>query len=391
MEIGKIRGFLLNRGMVYFYAIFIAGYFLLPMAAGHRKLYYILVLPAVLLLSRELLTFYRGNALAALLLTYVGYMMSSLLWTSDFDNAEAAMTLGYSLSLLTFCFISGYLWTQQSSWMDKLAHRAVWLAAAAAVVSITAWYMDNPFPSSRLKPLGVMHHQNKAACAYGVFLVLCIHYLFTERGRENKVTYLALGLILLSLVLFTQSRTALAAACVAVLALIGYRALGFVLAGIAASWALLVSNTRLWEDRVMTVSFRPGIWEQVLADMQGYLWFGQGYLVDPKVAAYDKIFDHAHNSYLASLRDGGLIGLGLLLALLAMAGLWAWRLYRLRGERIYLALLIYGMTAIVMDFDRLLVHPKEIWLFFWLPIALIMAVYPKGDDSGAVRYHGYQP
>jgi len=49
------------------------------------------------------------------------------------------------------------------------------------------------------------------------------------------------------------------------------------------------------------------------------------------------------------------------------------------------------MTAIVMDFDRLLVHPKEIWLFFWLPIALIMAVYPKGDDPGAVRYHGYQP
>jgi hypothetical protein len=391
MEIGKIRGFLLGRGMIYLYATFIVGYFLLPMAAGHRKVYYILVLPAVLLLSRELVTFYRGNALAILLLTYVGYMMSSLLWTADFSSAEAAMTLGYSLCVLTFCFISGYLWTQQSQRMDHLAHRAVWLAAAAAIVSIVAWYLSNPFPSSRLEPLGVMHHENKAACAYGVFLVLCTHYLFTERGRDNKAMYLALGLILLSLVLFTQSRTALAATCVAVVALIGYRALGFVLVGVAASWALLASNIRLWESRVMTGSFRPGIWEQVVTDMQGYWWFGRGYLLDPRVAAYDKVFDHAHNGYLASLRDGGLIGLGLLLALLAMACLWAWRLYRQRGERIYLALLLYGMTAIVMDFDRLLVHPKEIWLFFWLPIALIMAVYPTRDHPATVRYHGHKP
>jgi hypothetical protein len=57
----------------------------------------------------------------------------------------------------------------------------------------------------------------------------------------------------------------------------------------------------------------------------------------PHVAAYDPVFNHAHNGYLASLRDGGLIGLGLLLTLLAMA------------------------------------------------------VYPKGDDPGAVRYHGYKP
>ena len=52
MEISKFRRFLLNRGMVYFYAIFVAGYFLMPMAAGHRRLFYILVLPAVALLCR---------------------------------------------------------------------------------------------------------------------------------------------------------------------------------------------------------------------------------------------------------------------------------------------------------------------------------------------------
>jgi O-antigen ligase len=120
--------------------------------------------------------------------------------------------------------------------------------------------------------------------------------------------------------------------------------------------------------------------------MDGHWWFGKGYLVNPKVEAYGFLLNHAHNSYLASLRDGGLVGLALMLAILGLAGLWAFRLYRQRGERLYLALLLYGMTCITMDFDRLLVHPKEMWLFFWLPVALIMASYPHRHAPGPVRY-----
>jgi hypothetical protein len=40
-------------------------------------------------------------------------------------------------------------------------------------------------------------------------------------------------------------------------------------------------------------SFRPAIWEQVLVDMQGYWWFGHGYLIDWRVPPYDRLFDHA--------------------------------------------------------------------------------------------------
>ena len=136
-------------------------------------------------------------------------------------------------------------------------------------------------------------------------------------------------------------------------------------------------------------SFRPGIWQQVLVDMQGYWWFGHGYLVDPRVPAYGKLFNHAHNSYLATLRDGGLVGLALLAAILGVAVHWAWQLYRLRGERIYLALLLYGMTSVAMDYDRLILEPKELWLFFWLPVALIMAAHPVRHEPVTVRYPGH--
>jgi O-antigen ligase len=390
MDFKAFQRFLLNRGMVYFYTVFIAGYFLLPMASGHRRLYYILVLPAVLVLWRELADFYRGNVLCGLLLTFGAYMMASLLWTADFESQAALEAVGYTLSVLTFCCISGYLWIEQAPRMDRLAHRATWLAAAAALVSIVAWYISHPFPLSRLEPLGVMHHQNKAASAYGIFLVLCMHYVFTERGRDNRLVYGSLAAILLALVIFTQSRTALAGVCVGLVVLIGYRALAVAGVGVAAVWALMSANTRFWEHRVGDYSFRPGIWEQVLENMQGSWWFGHGYLADPRVHAYDKVFNHAHNSYLASLRDGGLVGLALLMAILAVALYWAWGLYRERGERIYLALILYGMTSIAMDYDRLLVHPKEIWLFFWLPVALIMAAHPVRHAPVTVRYPGHK-
>lgn len=389
MEFKAFQRFMLDRGMVYFYAVFVAGYFLLPMASGHRRLYYFLVLPAVLWLWRELADFYRGNVLAGLLLLYAAYMMTSLLWTADFEPLTALEALGFSLSVLSFCYISGYLWINQAPRMDRLAHRATWLAAAAALISIVAWYTSNPFPLSRLEPLGVMHHQNKAASAYGIFLVLCMHYVFTERGRNNRTIYCSLAAILLSLVVFTQSRTALAGVCVGLLILVGYRALAVAAVGVATVWALMAANTRFWAHRAGDYSFRPGIWEQVLEDMQGNWWFGHGYLLNPQVHAYDKVFDHAHNSYLATLRDGGLVGLALLVAILAVALHWAWGLYRQRGERIYLALILYGMTSIAMDYDRLLVHPKEIWLFFWLPVALIMAAHPVRHEPVTVRYPGH--
>jgi len=389
MEFKAIQRFLLDRGMAYFYAVFIAGYFLLPMASGHRRLYYILVLPAALLLWRELVDCYRHNLLAALLLAYAAYMMATLAWTADFQPGPALEALGYTISVLSFCFVSGYLWTRQPSRMDSFAHRATWLAAAAALVSILVWYAGNPFPASRLEPLGVMHHQNKAASAYGVFLVLCIHYVFTERGRNNRVAYGGVALVLLSLVVFTQSRTALAGVCVGLLILIGYRALAVAAVGVATTWALMALNSKIWANRVAEYSFRPGIWQQVLADMQDHWWFGHGYLLDPRVQAYDKVFSHAHNSYLATLRDGGLVGLAILAAILGVALHWAWGLYRQRGERIYLALLLYGMTSIAMDYDRLLVHPKEIWLFFWLPVALIMAAHPLRHEPATIRYPGH--
>jgi hypothetical protein len=93
---------------------------------------------------------------------------------------------------------------------------------------------------------------------------------------------------------------------------------------------------------------------------------------------------------MATLRDGGLVGVLFLALILGVALVWATRQAKERGELINLAMILYAMTCIAMDFDRLLIGPREIWLFFWLPLALIMAAYPHRQDPGLLRYRSAQ-
>ncbi|WP_167854975.1 O-antigen ligase family protein [Mangrovimicrobium sediminis] len=381
--INRLRNYLLDGGMLYLYGAFIAGYFLLPMAAGHRRLYYFLVLPASCLLAPELLAFLRGNRLAHLVLLYAGYMLASLAWSSGLTAAGALEVLLHGVSVLSFVALSGYLWVRYPVRIGRLQRWTLWLAAAAATVSIVIWYAGHPFPASRLEPLGVMHDPNEGGSVYGLCFIYALYCLLGAQERRERVLCAALAAVLLALVLFTQSRTALMAVCAGLLVLAGWRALGLIALAGVASWALLASNAMLWKERVLTFSYRPGIWQRVIEDATEHPWFGRGYLADTAVPAYGKVFNHAHDSYLATVRDGGLVGLALLLAMLGLAALWAWRLRRDYGQKLYLALLVYGATCISMDFDRLLVQPKEIWLFFWLPVALVMASWSKYQQRPA--------
>ena len=49
------------------------------------------------------------------------------------------------------------------------------------------------------------------------------------------------------------------------------------------------------------------------------------------------------------------------------------RLARAPGAHRFLALMIYLLVCILANDDRLLIRPQELWVYFWLPLAFIMA------------------
>ena len=128
-------------------------------------------------------------------------------------------------------------------------------------------------------------------------------------------------------------------------------------------------------------SYRPAIWQYTI-DKVGDSWlFGKGFLSPTgttMAGIYAVEHGHAHSQILATYRDGGLIALGLLFFFYG-AALWqAGKLY-IKGEPLLFALLVCGFLCLIPYQDRLVTRPREHWLYFWLPISLVVAYYYAGQ------------
>ncbi|MBL9115633.1 MAG: O-antigen ligase family protein [Verrucomicrobiaceae bacterium] len=95
----------------------------------------------------------------------------------------------------------------------------------------------------------------------------------------------------------------------------------------------------------------------------------------------NRLTTHFHSGYLATFIHGGVLGLGLLLSLMAIAALRAWKLAR-EGQAQYLALLVYGWTAVLFDgqsLASLTTSPRYEGLVFWLPMLMSLAKRTKQE------------
>ncbi|MGI9295362.1 MAG: O-antigen ligase family protein, partial [Pseudomonadales bacterium] len=321
---------------------------------------------------------HAGNALFLLVVAYSAYMVASVVWSDTLTLPAAAQVAWYSILVISFIAATGLLASDYPDRYDLMLRRLVWLAGSAGILSMLVFYFEHSFPTTRLEPpISRMDNAVLASCAYGVFCLLALYYSVNSTTGKDKLLYLFFFVALLATILLTQSRTVLVALGIGFIILLGLR--GMVIVGFLAVsvTVILIVNPDLWQQQLdRGLSFRPGIWQTVLERASEHWYFGRGYLTDTTIQVKGEgiVHAHAHSSYLATLRDGGVLGLALLFGMLSVAVYWAATLAR-RGERLYLGLLVYAMVCVISDMDRLLTRPKEHWLFFWLPMALVMAAY----------------
>lgn len=368
----KAPGSLLQP-LLWLYALFLAGYFLFPQAPEHYKYYYIFVVLPLVILWRSALEGLAGNTVFRIAAAYCLYMTLSGLWSTDFNWHDMARVTWWSFLVLVFLMATHFFARNLPGDFERLFRYLVALATITALLSITVWYWQHPFPQARLESISRMDNPVLAGCAYGLIALLATHYVQTSHRRGTRILYGMATLTLVCTVLLTQSRTALVALIAAVLLMAGNTGRRLVLALVILAGLLFLAEPSLWQNLLRCVPYRPGIWQATFDLLSQQLVFGLGYLSPSAVIVQGISFPHAHSAYLATLRDGGLIGLLLLFALLAVTAARAIRLDRGIGHPFYSALLIYAALCAVPDLDRLLTRPKEHWLFFWLPIALIMA------------------
>jgi O-antigen ligase len=133
---------------------------------------------------------------------------------------------------------------------------------------------------------------------------------------------------------------------------------------------------------------RLEVWQQILARMKETLFFGKGISADRTFILADGTkLNHSHNVYVGTIFNGGLMGLFLLLILQALV-LWEGFLCFIReNDFTYVALLLFAFICMTTMNYRAISHPDALWMYFWLPLALLAAKRLSSDKAVKSFYH----
>jgi O-antigen ligase len=130
---------------------------------------------------------------------------------------------------------------------------------------------------------------------------------------------------------------------------------------------------------------RPQIWAGVWDEAKSAPIAGHGLLSELSVEAGGKVFENAHGAYLQVLWQGGVIGLGLLFFLLVVAFRNAWSWGRQQGDYTVFCMLVFAASTMAADLDTLIGRPRDQWMLFWLPLALLLAYQGTTQRPGSIE------
>ncbi len=368
------------------YAFLLLGFFYIPNTVDLYKYYSIVVLPLALWTMPRIYPATGAEPLLWMIVAYLVYMLATPAWGEDFSIAPYLNYARLAVYVVTFVMTTAYLNKSFPSLFEALMRLVALAAAVAALISIGLWVRDAgsipgvaPY-TERILGIGVLEHPNTCAFVYGFFGLVNLHLFLKMKGTRARWLHGLAALVLLAFVVLTQSRGGLLATTAGITALFVInhtRQTFLVLFGLAESVAI----TLLYQPDFLGASSRGTssrllIWETVWENIRHAPWFGHGYLTEESVYVPVQDITHAfaHDVFLGTLRDGGLVGLALLLM---FVGLALWRSLshgRRTGNFLYFSLLVFGLVCMTFDLDRLLTRPRELWIIFWLPLALTMGL-----------------
>ncbi len=148
---------------------------------------------------------------------------------------------------------------------------------------------------------------------------------------------------------------------------------GLVLGVIALALFLDESTKSLLLPR--GASFRPEIWNEALARIgESNYWIGLGVATSDDFLIDGLQFNHPHNLYIASLYQGGIIGLVLFLLVIGRTVSILFAHYEQADAKLGMGILGVALPAFMLDGYELLDKIGSTWLLFWFPVAIALGL-----------------
>jgi len=376
------------------YTVFILGFFFFPSSKFLSNFFYLAVsFPfAILIFMKKVdlkpLFFSRTFLLITI---YLVYMFCTLFWADSFSMSDLSKYGRRVLYILIFLSVTIHLTQSYPTFLQKLLALLCWTAGAVAIAKILSYYRQHPFPGTRLLGDGLLKLAFRPSSLYGIIAIACTYLVLHQRTVKIKLLYMGPLLASLSYMLLAQSRGPLLSFVVSVLA---WQLSAWLLRKeeshnhrhrllvVLALMSLLISSLiivnpeyfRLVFLRKISYQYRLDIWGHLLVRIKNAPWFGHGLNADPRTeVSIGVIWQHPHSVYIATLLYGGIIGLFFLMAVV-ISGLWqGFGRIRQPINLVAASMVLYGALCIAPNGNMLIHHPKPFWLFFWFPIALVVA------------------
>ncbi len=358
------------------YSVFLIGFFVFPNKPDYYEYFYWAILPFGAIVGPRAVKLLRRSRLFWWIAGYAAYTFLAGLWSQPFVVGDFLFHSRRILYVLAFILVTVALLEEYPEKFWSLLKVNILVGAITALVGIVLWYRVHPFPETRLWTVGKFEAPIEAACGFGFFGLLAVNFAVQEGKVAIRVGLMVCAAVILAFVILSQSRIGLISFSVAAIMLslrrqpkVALLLLVVFLAALLGTWTFA---PELWGHLTRGVPYRPGIWGAVLENALNSPVFGHGSLADRTVVIPPNTFVHAHSPFLASLRDGGIIGLTLLVGMLGYAGLLAFRFRRGRQEAELFTFWVFLMLCILANTDRFFGRPSEIWMYFWLPMVFIM-------------------
>jgi O-antigen ligase len=375
------------------YTILILGFFLFPSSKSISNFFYLAVVApfVILIIMKKVdlrsLLFSRTFLLVSI---YLVYMVCTLFWADSLGLSDLSKYGRRVLYILIFLGVTIHLTQSYPTLLKGLIIVLCGTAAIVAIANVLFFYRQHPFPSTRLFGYGLLHMPFKASSIYGIIVLACMYIILTQHSTSVRLAYLGLLLVSFSYMLLAQSRSSLLAL---VSAMIVWqlsvwmfhkegksnrrnKVLTALVVIAAASAVLFMAYPGFFEEAFLR-GYSPRrleLWGKLLARVEEAPWFGHGLTASPRTEiSYGRILFHPHSVYVGTLLYGGIVGLLLLVAAVISA---LWQGFGCGRQPINLAaatMVLYGTLCIGLNGNMLIHHVKPFWLFFWFPVALVIA------------------
>ena len=127
---------------------------------------------------------------------------------------------------------------------------------------------------------------------------------------------------------------------------------------------------------------RPLIWTAIWDEAKATPLLGRGLLSPVSVEVAGHVFETAHNAFLQLFWQGGAVGVIIFLLLLVVAFHHAWAWGQQQGDFSIFCILIFTVCTMMTGVDTLIERPRDQWMLFWFPLALLISYRSKPSPSG---------